>query len=665
MDGDARGLARAAREGQDALKRMGVQSVGEFNKMARARQTLGVRSEHAIQREIQHTEAAYNRLARSGRLSFEEQRRAARAMQEQVERLNNEMGKLSARQMAVQRAERNAARVRNTLTGVAATAAGVGVVATIAAPKVQKALDYDLRLAHMANTAFAEQGVAGRAGGMRELDRMVVDAVRFGGGTRDSAATAAEQLLGAGIFKPGEIKAILREAVMAGTANNADAGAFAQMAITANQTMGIAPDRAGRIFGMGTFAGQQGGFEIKDMAKWLPQQMAAAKAVGMAGEAGFAKLAALNQAAIVTAGTRDEAGNNVVNLLAKLGSQDTVKDFKKQGVNLPKELAEGRMKGLDAIDVLGNLLQQQLAKDKNYQAVQRQLSTAKNDAERRAALESAGNIAQGTVIGKVFQDRQALMGLYGYVQNRDRVDQIAKGALANPDAAQRNFELISSTPVFKVQQAKNEAEIAQQASMDKLTPAIGSLADATAELVKKYPGYSTAIAAATLALTGLASSAGVAAIAMWLARGGKAAAGAAGAGSAAGAVGAAGAGSAAASTAGRAGGLLRGLGAAGGMASLASGLFFTSQEEIDTLKAAERMQQGYRGRGFDDPRVKSLQDRLTPVADMPLLSQELKGEIVVRVSPAPGVNVQAEARSNSPRIPMRAAVGQTMTGAGF
>jgi hypothetical protein len=494
--GDAAGLARAAKEAETAVKSSGARSVSEYRRMAQAREVLGVKSEREVQREIQRTEAAYNRLARSGTLSWNEQRMAARKMREEVTRLNNDMGRLTTRQKIAMGAK-----------GVAAVGAGVGVATAIAAPRIQKAIDYDTRLAYLANTAFGDQDNAKWAAGMRDIGQMVVDAVRSGGGTRDSAVGSAEELFGAGIFKPEEIKGILREAVRAGTANNAESAAFARMAITANQTMGIKADRMGALFGMGTFAGQKGGFEIKDMAKWLPQQMAAAKAVGMAGEAGFAKLAALNQAAVTTAGTRDEAGNNVVNLMAKLASQDTIKDFKKTGVDLPKHLAEGRMKGLDALDVVGDLLQQQLGKDKNYQQVQKQLANAKNDADRRAALESVGNIAQGTVIGRVFQDRQALMALYGFMQGRDRVTDIAKGAMANTGASDVNFNRLATLPGYQVQQAKNEAEIAAQHSLDKLTPAIGTLAVGVTGLMQKYPGYTTAVAAATAALVSLAGSA--------------------------------------------------------------------------------------------------------------------------------------------------------------
>lgn len=651
FEGSAAGLAKAAKEAETAMRQVGARSATEFRKQADARKTLGVRSEREIQREIQRTEAAYNRLARAGAMSWDEQRMAARKMREEVTRLNNEMGRMTTRQ-----------KVAFGARAGLAVGAGAGLATAMIAPRVQRTMDYDRRLASMANTAYAGQGVAGRRAGMRDLDRMLVDAVRFGGGSRDNAATTAETLLGAGIFKPGQVGTILRQAVRAGTANSADSALFAQMAVTGNQTMGISPDRMGAMFGMGTYAGQQGGFEIRDMAKWLPSQMAAAKAVGMYGEGGFAKLAALNQAAAVTAGTRDEAGNNVVNLLAKLGSQDTAKDFRKQGIDLPRQLAEGRMKGLDAIDVLGNLLQQQLGKDKNYQAVQRQLAGAKNDEERSKALQAVGGIAEGTMIGKVFQDRQALMALYGFMQNRGRVDEIARGAMGNTDAADRNFELISSTSSYKVEQAKNEAEIAQTNSLLKLTPAIDSLADGTARLVREYPMMTTAVVAATAALTALAGSAAAAA----LMNGGKIPGLPGGFGGGGG-----GAGGAAGKAAGGGRfGMLGKLGALGGLATVAAGMFYTSPEEIATLKQAEALKNG-RGNGFNDPRLlgmPSASERLGGAGGtslQPLLEQQLKGEILVRVTGAPGLGVEAETRSSDPRIPFRTDTGRTNLAAGF
>jgi hypothetical protein len=644
--GDAKGIAKAAKEAQASMKAVGERGMSDYKRMAKARETLGVRSEREIQREVQRTQAAYNRLARSGTQSWNEQRMAARKMREEVTRLTNEMGRLTTRQ-----------KIAFAGRGAVAVGAGVGLATAMVAPRVQRTLDYDRRLANMANTAYADRDLAGRRAGMGELDRMLIDAVRYGGGTRDGAGATADSLLGAGIFKPGEIATILREAVKAGTASGADSALFAQMAIAAKQTMGITPDRMGAMFGMGTYAGQQGGFEIRDMARWLPSQMAAAKAVGMYGEGGFAKLAALNQAAAVTAGTRDEAGNNVVNLLAKLSSTEMAKNFRDQGVDLPRQLAEGRMKGQDAVDVLGNLLVQQLAKDKNYQAVQKQLAGAKGDEERGRALQAVGSIAQGTMIGKVLQDRQAMMALYGYVQNRDRVSAIASGAMGNTDAASRNFDLISSTSSYKVEQAKNEAEIAQTDAFGRLTPAIDALADRTSVLIREYPLLTTAIGGATVALTALAGSAAAAA----LMNGGKIP-GLGGMSGAAGRV---------AGMAGR-GGLVGLAGAAGygvgsllynglladnaagnmigrGTAKVAS--FFGNKEAAAALQT-ESLSQRMGG-------------RTGATGALPRLQQDLQGAIDLNINLAPGLMVDAQAKSNNPRIPFRTDVGRTNTAAGF
>jgi hypothetical protein len=643
IEGSAAGLAKAAKEAIAHTKLMGEGMGKEFNKMARAREVLGVRPEREIQREIYKTEAAYSRLARSGALSFNEQRRAAKAMREEVARLTNEMGKLTTKQKLM----------RGAVIGGGVVAAGAMV-----APTVRKTMAYDLRLAHLANTGYADSDKAGRIAGRNELDAKVSGAVKYGGGTRDSALDTLELLLGAGVFKSSQIDPLLRESVKAATANNADPASFAQMAIAANQSMGIAPEKMGRMFGMATFTGQSGGFEIKDMAKWLSQQMAAAKAVGMSGEQGFAKLAALNQAAVVTAGTKDEAGNNVVNLLAKMGSQDTAKDFKKMGINLPKQLAEGRMKGLDALDVVGNLLQDQLGKDKNFQQVQRELAAAKNDAERAEKLKAVGDIAQGTVIGNVFKDRQALMALYGYMNARERVNKMAKDAPANADAVDRNFDVISDTASFKADQTLSARDMAFQKTLDKMMPAIGGVADGLTSLMTQYPIYTTAIVGAATALTGLAGAAGLAALAQ---RGGAGIPGLPG--------GARGAGSGStAAGASRFAGFATAARTMLGPLMLLEALTQPSEKDIATLRRMDAEEAakkaGHRGKGVNDPRLIGSGFSATDV-ETSLRASEVKGEIFVRVIAAPGLQIETSATSSNPRIPMKTALGQTNMGAGY
>ena len=62
--------------------------------MASARETLGVRSEHKIQQEINHTIAAYNRLKRSGTATSRE---LARALMQHGQKLRGLMPKWGKR----------------------------------------------------------------------------------------------------------------------------------------------------------------------------------------------------------------------------------------------------------------------------------------------------------------------------------------------------------------------------------------------------------------------------------------------------------------------------------------------------------------------------------------------------------------------------------------
>lgn len=127
---------------------------------------------------------------------------------------------------------------------------------------------------------------------------------------------------------------------------------------------------------MAIAAGKEGSFELNDMARWLSQQMGAASAAGMKGKDDFVKILALNEAAAITAGSSDEAGNNVVNLLAKLTSKDIETaaagiNYNGKGIDFSGTLTEAREHGLNPIDALSSLIDKIVASDKRYQELQR------------------------------------------------------------------------------------------------------------------------------------------------------------------------------------------------------------------------------------------------------------------------------------------------------
>ncbi|MCP5613365.1 phage tail tape measure protein, partial [Klebsiella pneumoniae] len=75
----------------------------------------------------------------------------------------------------------------------------------------------------------------------------------------------------------------------------------------------------------------------------------------------LAVLLGINQASAITAGSTDEAGNNVVNLLAKINSQDAATSAAKivyngKGIDLPGSLVAARGKGINALDAFSGIV---------------------------------------------------------------------------------------------------------------------------------------------------------------------------------------------------------------------------------------------------------------------------------------------------------------------
>lgn len=475
-----------------------TRTVGNLGKARSAAEALGLRTEQNIQREIQRTEAAYNRLARSGSMSMREQARAAEAARNKVRELNNEMGKFTLAQKAM----------RGLQTG-AAVAGGAAAAGYVLSKPIGQTMDYGMRLAQMSNTAFTERDTIGRIAGKRELNTAIVNATRIGGGTRESSAETLDTLIASGAMSGKDAMGMLPTLTKAATASGADSSQLAQIGVRGMQTFGIKPGEMGKVIDMAITAGQAGGFELKDMAKWLPQQMAAAKLSGMSGTTGMAKLLAANQASAITAGTKDEAGNNLVNLLTKINSQDTAKDAQKQGINLSGTLAAARGKGMDSLDAFVGIVDNVVGKNKEYQTLQAKLKTT-TGAERKAVLESQTDILQGSAIGQIVRDRQALMALVGIMSNREYMADVQKKTLAGEGATDKNFSVIAQEAGFKTQQAANEKIFATQNAFENLTPLIGSVADSFTSIAKEYPSLTAATVAATTALAALAAAAGAA-----------------------------------------------------------------------------------------------------------------------------------------------------------
>lgn len=533
---------RAARRSAEAVERSATRQRSSYEKTSQAREALGIRSEKTIQKEIENTRRAYAALGAAGFASAQEQERAYAAVQSRITRLTNEMGKLTAAQRkAADEAKRLAqieaeqARGQRVLRTGAAGAVGVSAAGYTLKDPAKQAMSFDERLIGMANTAFSERNAAGRSMGKGQLEAAINRSIK-NGGTRDQAAAALDTMIASGTVGTNDAIAMLPALMKASTASTADASELATIGIRAMKTFKINPEDIPNLMNMAMAAGQAGGFELKDMAKWLPQQMAMAGNLGISGKAGFAKLTAWNQASVITSGTKDEAGNNLRDLLMEVNTPHFRKQMAEQyvanGHKAKPGEKESRMRsvdeiyldyqsrGIDKVSATIDMVEKVIGKDKKYQELQAKLrATGADDKDgRREIIEAMTAQVQGTDVGKIFHNQQSLMGFLGLMNNQGYVSnvlsKIRQNDVRSGGEIETSFSGYENSPAFKTRRAGQELDIAQKSAMDSLTPAIGKVAEAFSDLATKYPLLTGVTTLATTALAALAGAAGIAAISM-------------------------------------------------------------------------------------------------------------------------------------------------------
>ncbi|EAX1817727.1 phage tail tape measure protein [Salmonella enterica] len=480
--------------------------VTELQRAARARETLGIRSEHEIRRQIALTEASYNRLARSGVMSAREQARAWRATKEQIRELKREM-----------RGVGTLAKAANIGGNVLTIGGGIAAGAAIMAQPVKKQMSYERRLAMMANTAFSDGGLEGRKAGLEQMKSSIRNAVTYGGGTKEDAAETLDALLKDGISFETANK-WLPELMKYATASGASATDLAKVMVKGKKTFGFSDEDISTVLNMAIAAGKEGSFELNDMAQYLSSQLGAAANAGMKGKDDFVKILALNEAAAITAGNSGEAGNNVFNLLAKLTSKDIETaaagiNYNGKGIDFAGTLVEARENGLDPIDALSSLIDKIVANDKRYQELQKKLASARDKGEQTAVYDSMAKLLEGFGVGKLVADQQALKALLAYRNNpeyRKKVEDAINQQRTLPEgqrAGDVDFKFMSGTNDFKTEQAKNTLEFSQMDSVKKLADASGAVADAISWAGEKFPGLTTAVVGATTAIEAMTAAA--------------------------------------------------------------------------------------------------------------------------------------------------------------
>lgn len=407
----------------------------------------------------------------------------------------NYLAKLALRYQDVRRSAEAAA---GAMQRVAAVGAG-GAAGAFAVDRMARApMDYETRLARMANTAFNDRDARGRMQGVRTLDTAVTAAVRSGGGTRDAAAEALDNLVASGAVSLPTALRLLPTLTRSATASGATPTELANIGLRGMQSFGLREGQMAEAINMAMVGGQAGGFELRDMAKELPSILAMASTLGMGGMDDFRRLIASLQAQVIVAGSRPEAANNLLNLLGKVQSPDVTGNLAKFSINGTKRLAADRANGVNPLDSFIGLVDEIVSRDAEYKKLQQELRKSGTPGERAATLQSMAALLQGSAIGKVIQDRQAMMALVAEMNNRPYVQrvmgQLGTGGTGELDTS---FSVMAGTTAFARERAVNEAAISAQRAFDAAAPALQGVANTAADVAAKFPNLSAALVGAT------------------------------------------------------------------------------------------------------------------------------------------------------------------------
>ena len=472
-------------------------------RVAQAKKTLEIKTERDLQFELRKTQQAYQTLAKSGTASARDLAKARESVIRKERELRAEMGKQPLGQ-----------RMANVGRGVVGVGAGVMAGAMVMREPVKKAMSYDRELAMVANTAFSDRDAEGRIAGKKQLHEAVKSAVETGGGTKEEALSSLNALLASGMKAETGIS-LLPTLQKGATATGASPEDLAAITISALQN-GIKEADIGKALDMAIAAGQAGQFELQDMARWLPQQMAAASQMGLRGLEGFEALLIANQQARVTAGTNDEAGNNLVNLLSKITSKETVerlekyeytdKKGKKRSINYLKSMEAYKNQGKNSLEAFTSIMDDVIGSDEGYKKLQARLKNAKKE-EQAKILNEMTTMAEGTAIGQIISDRQALMALLA-IRNNVQLGQEVKDSVAKSDGAtETSYKVIADTNDFKTEKAKAQFEFGQMEGLSGFNNALGSTAETLSEYMSKYPDLTAAVASAGTGIAALGAAA--------------------------------------------------------------------------------------------------------------------------------------------------------------
>lgn len=502
LTGKDDGARRLLADTQRQLERT-AKSRAQLERQSHAYATAGIRSERQIQREIMQTQAAFNRLARSGKASQNDLARAAVATRNRIRELNAELKQgagFADRMGKIGRA------------GAAAVAGGAAAYAVLK-PAMNDRKQLDENINHVARQAFIEDDSKSAAWiateGARQVKDLALELVQKNGGNHDKALDVISGMMTTGL-NFSQTKEEAQAAYAFSLASEMEGAETSKLIKALKDNL---PDTNLQLALEHVLqSGYDGTFETQDMVRELPALLPAAQQAGMTGIGGLDYLLSLLQSAANKSGSPAEAATNVQNLLSKTLSPDTIGRLKKmanpndpkKGVDWVGSVLKGKENGENAVQVLSRLADAMLSRDKQYQEYQ-----ARAAAGDKTAAEQA-NMMKAALLATLLPDLQAKQGLLAATDMAQIQGYMAKlGGVT-----------LENGKIGKINEARMMSAAAQQEQQESLATLKESLTGTLVDMETEFKKLAAEYPNATLALQALTTAATAASAAMLLTAGG-------------------------------------------------------------------------------------------------------------------------------------------------
>ncbi|HEM7803760.1 phage tail tape measure protein [Burkholderia cenocepacia] len=230
------------------------------------------------------------------------------------------------------------------------------------------------------------------------------------------------------------------------------------------------------------YLGKEGSFESADMARWFPVLLAEMKKIGITGQDSVTQLGAMLQVQMKTAGSSDEAANNLKNWFSKIGSGEIERNYAKAGVDYQAKMREAIGKGwstMEASFVLARAYIERVdpAKAKQLAAAAKQFNSEMDPAKRQAQMAA---FAETMKTGDLFNDMQVKAALTAYMQNAELYSNLKRNAQQASGEIQKDLEARRETS----KQIWNEVGQRWDDAMRSIGDALRPITDHVGEVAK-------------------------------------------------------------------------------------------------------------------------------------------------------------------------------------